>query len=74
MQMVLEPPFGAASKRPDRSDEGHHMQGIPDLELIKRLAMNPEAVATLRRANLISLLIISAIAVAVTIFRAVASP
>jgi hypothetical protein len=50
------------------------MQGIPDLELIKRMSANAEAISTLRRINLVSLGILAAIAVVVLTLGDAASP
>lgn len=48
------------------------MQGIPDLELIKRLAIKAEADATHRRVSLIAPAVVSVIVVAVVLFAAIA--
>jgi hypothetical protein len=50
------------------------MQGIPDLELIKRMSANAGEIATLQRANLVCIGILASLAVVMLNLHVAASP
>lgn len=51
-----------------------YMQGIPDLEFIKRMSANAEETAMLRQANLVSIGILASFALVMLAIHVAASP